>query len=128
MSGVRRFAPEVVSPLMPLRTHADLQVEQNRMKLPARDELLRIVAAVGATLLVVALAVLFFRWVFSSTDREHRRVQPLAFSSSAERSRSISASWRSILRTSSPFIANTTMMAVKATENPINTLNRCLRS
>ena len=45
MSGVRRFAPEVVSPLMPLRTHADLQVEQNRMKLPAMDELLRIIAA-----------------------------------------------------------------------------------
>jgi hypothetical protein len=34
------------------------------MKLPARDELLRIIAAVGATLLVVALAVLFFKWVF----------------------------------------------------------------
>ena len=45
MSGVRQFAPEVVSPLMPLRTHADLQVEQNRMKLPAMDELLRIIAA-----------------------------------------------------------------------------------
>jgi hypothetical protein len=40
-------------------------VEQNRMKLPAMDELLRIIAAVGATLLVVALAVLFFKWVFS---------------------------------------------------------------
>ena len=35
------------------------------MKLPAMDELLRIIAAVGATLLVVALAVLFFKWVFS---------------------------------------------------------------
>jgi hypothetical protein len=40
-------------------------VEQNRMKLPARDELLRIIAAAGVTLLVVALAVLFFKWVFS---------------------------------------------------------------
>ena len=30
------------------------------MKLPAMDELLRIIAAAGATLLVVALAVLFF--------------------------------------------------------------------
>jgi hypothetical protein len=35
------------------------------MKLPARDELLRIVAAAGVTLLVVVLAVLFFKWVFS---------------------------------------------------------------
>ena len=35
------------------------------MKLPAMDELLRIIAVVGATLLVVALAVLFFKWVFS---------------------------------------------------------------
>jgi hypothetical protein len=32
------------------------------------------------------------------------------------------------LRTSSPIIANITMMAVKATENPINILNRCLHS
>ena len=86
------------------------------MKLPARNELLRIIAAAGITLLVVALAVMFFIWVFSSPDREHRRVQPLAFSSSAERSCSISASWRSILRTSSPITANITMMAVKATE------------
>jgi len=31
----------------------------------ARDELLRIVAAAGVTLLVVVLAVLFFKWVFS---------------------------------------------------------------
>ena len=37
----------------------------NRMKLPAMNELLRIVAAAGVTLLVVALAVLFFKWVFS---------------------------------------------------------------
>jgi hypothetical protein len=98
------------------------------MKLPAMNELLRIIAAAGITLLVVALAIMFFMWVFSSADREHRRVQPLAVSSSAERSRSISASWRSILRTSSPIIANITMMAVKATENPINILNRCLHS
>ena len=35
------------------------------MKLPARDELLRIVAAARVTLLVVVLAVLFFKWVFS---------------------------------------------------------------
>ena len=42
-----------------------LQVKQNRMKLPARDELLRIIAAAGVTLLVVALAVMFFMWVFS---------------------------------------------------------------
>ena len=97
------------------------------MKLPAMNELLRIIAAAGITLLVVALAIMFFMWVFSSADREHRRVQPLAVSSSAERSRSISASWRSILRTSSPIIANITMMAVKATENPINILNRCAR-
>jgi hypothetical protein len=40
-------------------------VEQNRMKLPAMDELLPIIAAVGATLLVAALAVLFFKGVFS---------------------------------------------------------------
>ena len=98
------------------------------MKLPAMNELLRIIAAAGITLLAVALAIMFFMWVFSSPDREHRRVQPLAVSSSAERSRSISASWRSILRTSSPIIANVTMMAVKATENPINILNRCLHS
>jgi hypothetical protein len=64
------------------------------MKLPAMNELLRIIAAAGITLLVVALAIMFFMWVFSSADREHRRVQPLAVSSSAERSRSISASWR----------------------------------
>ena len=89
------------------------------MKLPAMNELLRIIAAAGITLLVVALAIMFFMWVFSSADREHRRVQPLAVSSSTERSRSISASWRSILRTSSPIIANSTMMPVKATENPI---------
>ena len=35
------------------------------MKLPAMNELIRIIAAAGATLLVVALAVLFFKWVFS---------------------------------------------------------------
>jgi hypothetical protein len=89
------------------------------MKLPAMNELLRIIAAAGITLLAVALAIMFFMWVFSSSDQEHRRVQPLAVSSSTERSRSISASWRSILRTSSPIIANSTMMPVKATENPI---------
>jgi hypothetical protein len=89
------------------------------MKLPAMNELLRIIAAAGITLLDVALAIMFFMWVFSSSDREHRCVQPLAVSSSTERSRSTSASWRSILRTSSPIIANSTMMPVKATENPI---------
>ena len=89
------------------------------MKLPAKNELLRIIAAAGITLLAVALAVMFFMWVFSSPDREHRRVQLLPVSSSTERSRSISASWRSILRTSRPVIANSTMMPVKATENPI---------
>jgi hypothetical protein len=35
------------------------------MKLPARDELLRIIAAAGITLLVVASAVMFFMWVFA---------------------------------------------------------------
>jgi hypothetical protein len=89
------------------------------MKLPANNELLRIIAAAGITLLAVALAVMFFMWVFSSPDREHRRVQPLAVSSSTQSSRSISASWRSILPTSRAVIANSTMMPVKATENPI---------
>ena len=58
------------------------------MKLPAMNELLRIIAAAGITLLAVALAVMFFMWVFSSPDREHRRVQLLPVSSSTERSRS----------------------------------------
>jgi hypothetical protein len=35
------------------------------MKLPAMDELLRIIAATGITLLVVALAVMFLMWVFA---------------------------------------------------------------
>ena len=88
------------------------------LKLPARDELLRIIAAAGVTLLVVAFAVLFFRWVFSSSDREHRRLQPLAVLSSAESSGSISASRRLILRTSSPISVSSAMMPDMFTNSP----------
>jgi hypothetical protein len=42
-----------------------LAEEQNHMKLPAMNELLRIIAAAGITLLVVALAIMFFMWVFA---------------------------------------------------------------
>ena len=47
------------------RSGKPADADENRMKLPARDELLRIIAAAGVTLLVVALAVMFFMWVFS---------------------------------------------------------------
>ena len=58
--------------------------KQNHMKLPAMNELLRIIAAAGITLLVVALAIMFFMWVFSSADREHRRVQPSGISNDGD--------------------------------------------
>ena len=38
------------------------------MKLPTMDELLRIIAAVGAALLVVTSAVMFFMWVCVSAS------------------------------------------------------------
>jgi hypothetical protein len=50
-----------------LRGHIQLWIRRTLIAAgkPPMDELLRIVAAVGITLAVAALAVMFFMWVFS---------------------------------------------------------------